>query len=217
MSVDSVITQITGFKEDLTTDEFELIKTILDKVKYRQNDCDFEIIDDDFDDSDDKFKNNVELNEKFLSMFTYAQTELRKHLDKYLFNKNKEEFYNNFPIINYLFNGINPNRPFNEKIQINEYDKTVIVDDIAFLLNLTKNCQAKNKVIKVCLILAIYDHLIVNYKLCLDHLKFKQIVTNKIKELVESCDYEICKYTAYRLGNKHIFKIWYDQIVDQKN
>jgi hypothetical protein len=219
MSVDSVITQITGFKEDLTTDEFELIKTILDKVKYRQNDCDFEIIDDDFNKeiNIDETNNNTKFDKQFDSMFVFVDVSLRQYLETFLINKNKKQFYDDFPIIDFLFNKTKLFKPFTDKIIIKPYDTIQVTDNIKFLLALVS--KAIGKILKSCITLAIYNYLIFNYKFCVSSAKFKSVMFAKLKGMImDDDDYKAIEYTANRLGNKHIFKIWSDQMeeFDQK-
>ena len=227
MSVENVIAHISELKKDFSNDEFELIKSILDKVKYRQNDCDFEIIDK-FDEQPniDETKNNTEFNEpenntefdkQFDSMFAFADVFLRQYVETFLINKNKKQFYDDFPIIDFLFNKTKLVKPFTKKIVMKPYDENQVTVNIRFLLVLVG--KAAGKIIKSCITLAIYDYLIFNYKFCIKNAKFKSTMFTKLKEMImDEDDYKVIEYTANRLGNKHIFKIWSDQIeeFDQK-
>ena len=211
MFINNIITQITESKKELSKKMLISFKSIQNRVRNKQNNYDFRIMDD-----CDELNSNIEFNEQFDLMFDYAQLNLKKYLDEYLVNKNEKEFYDEFPVVNYLFNKTRLNRPFNEKIQIKKYNINKTLDDLKFLLDLTENCRINNKIIRSCFILSIYDYLIVNYKFCCDHLEFKQAIINKTKELMKN-EYGAIEYSAYRMGNKNIFKIWHDQIVDQKS
>jgi hypothetical protein len=214
MSAEGILKQIEKLKKDLTNEEFDLIKSIMDQVKYRQNDCDFEIVNNEFE-KKIIVEPDSEFDEKFISMSSYAQSTLRKYLDDYLADKNVDEFYDDFPLIDYLFNGVKPKRPLNEKLLIKNYNSTKIEKNIKFLLDLTDNCRANNKILRCCIILAMYNYIVANYKFCLDNPKFKNSVQNKINSFIAGDDYDDLKYTAFRFGNNDIVKIWYDQMKNE--
>ena len=210
MSIESIFQQLEDIKEDFNDEEFKEIKSILDNVKYRQNDYEFEIInestsDEELDDTEIKCKssklkvgkiselNKINNKEKAKQYVTeYWSLDEKFELSQSLVEKCLRKQFDDF-LINKDATKFYKDFPILDFLinrteireLFNEKLKRGSYNKNEILENVkflyTLNDSIQNNtVVRACVVLSVFDYLSSNYSFCDDNLKFKSTLVKKI-------------------------------------